>query len=198
MIVVGITGIIGSGKSTVSRILSELGYPVIDLDRIAQSALDLDEIKEAIKEAFGEGILKGERVDRKVLAEKVFNDENALKRLEAITHPIVVRKMQEKIEDYRKAGRKVVFVDAPLIFETGSEKSFDKIVVVYAKETDVVKRMRKRGFEEKDVSSRLSKQISIDEKLKRADYVIYNTKEEEDLKSEIEGLLKKVMEWEVK
>lgn len=198
MIVVGLTGIIGSGKSTVSRKLSELGYPVIDLDGIAQSLLSLKDVIDYVREIIGEDAIKDGKVDRKRLAERVFEDESALRKLESIIHPLVVKIMEERIEELRRENKNVVFVDGPLIFEAGIEGMFDKIVVVYAEEEQVLKRMEKRGFKKDDVLLRLKRQLPLEYKVERAHHVIYNTGEEEDLKLEVERLVKKISEWEVK
>ncbi len=196
MIVVGITGIIGSGKSTVSKLLSEYGYSVIDLDLIAQSLLDQEDVREEIKREFGESVIRDGKVDRKALADVVFKDEFARKRLEEMVHPRVVKSMLEMIELERRSKRRAVFVDGPLIFEAGIEKMFDKIVVVYAEEGQIVKRMENRGFKKEDVLRRLKSQIPLDAKAEKADYVIYNTGDLKHLRGEVERLIRKIDEWE--
>jgi len=197
MIVIGVTGVIGSGKSTVSRILSEIGYPVIDLDSIAHTVLDLNGVVDLIRDSIGSDVLSNGRVDRKKLAEKVFGDEHALRKLESIVHPLIVEKMSEAIERFRLKGEKVVFVDGPLIFETGTEHMFDKIVVVFAEKNQIVRRMRKRGLKKEEVLLRLSRQLPIELKEKMADYVIRNTGSKKELRQEIKRLMTKIREWEV-
>jgi dephospho-CoA kinase len=197
MIVIGVTGVIGSGKSTVSRILSEIGYPVIDLDSIAHTVLDLNGVVDLIRDSIGSDVLSNGRVDRKKLAEKVFGDEHALSKLESIVHPLIVEKMSEAIERFRLKGEKVVFVDGPLIFETGTEHMFDKIVVVFAEKDQIVRRMRKRGLKKEEVLLRLSRQLPIELKEKMADYVIRNTGSKKELRQEIKRLMTKIREWEV-
>lgn len=197
MIVVGITGVLGSGKSTVARFISEFGYQIIDLDAIAHSLLDLEEVRGQIVKAFGKDILQEGNVDRKKLAEKVFNDEKSLRKLEEILHPKVIKEMQKRIDELKAKGEEIVFVDGPLIFEAGVEKMFDRIVVVYSDENQIIERMRKRGMEEEEVKARLKNQLPIQDKLRRAHHVIFNTGGKENLKSEVERFIKKVKEWEV-
>jgi dephospho-CoA kinase len=108
-----------------------------------------------------------------------------------------VEKMSEAIERFRLKGEKVVFVDGPLIFETGTEHMFDKIVVVFAEKDQIVRRMRKRGLKKEEVLLRLSRQLPIELKEKMADYVIRNTGSKKELRQEIKRLMTKIREWEV-
>lgn len=196
MMVIGLTGIIGSGKSTVSRILSEEGYPVIDLDEIVNELIGKEEIVRAVKDLFGEDFVHDGKVLKKKLSEKVFSDETLLRKYEALVHPKVIEEMKGRLEELRSEGQRIVFVEAPLIFETGTRALFDKVVVVYAEEKEVIRRMEKRGFEKTDVIMRLKRQIPISEKEKMADFVIYNTSSLSELRLKVKELLEKIGEWE--
>lgn len=195
MIILGITGAIGSGKSTVSHLLRKRGYPVIDLDDIAKEVLKEKEVEEALLRAFGNEIMEDGGISRKRLAERVFSDREGLELLESITHPRIVERLLERLKELEVVGEDVVFVEAPLLFETKSESLFNKIIVVYAREEEILKRMEKRGFSQDETLKRLSAQLSIEVKLKNADYVIENTGRIEDLEGEIRNLEKKIEEW---
>lgn len=195
MIILGITGAIGSGKSTVSHLLRKRGYPVIDLDDIAKEVLKEKEVEEALLRAFGNEIMEDGGISRKRLAERVFSDREGLELLESITHPRIVERLLERLKELEVAGEDVVFVEAPLLFETKSESLFNKIIVVYAREEEILKRMEKRGFSQDETLRRLSAQLPIEVKVKNADYVIENTGRIEDLEGEIRNLEKKIEEW---
>lgn len=195
MIILGITGAIGSGKSTVSHLLRKRGYPVIDLDDIAKEVLKEKEVEEALLRAFGNEIMEDGGISRKRLAERVFSDREGLELLENITHPRIVERLLERLKELEVVGEDVVFVEAPLLFETKSESLFNKIIVVYAREEEILKRMEKRGFSQDETLRRLSAQLPIEVKLKNADYVIENTGRIEDLEGEIRNLEKKIEEW---
>lgn len=198
MIVLGITGSIGSGKSTVSHLLRKRGYSVIDLDELAKRVLTEKEIKEALLEAFGEEIFERGEICKRKLAERVFSESDKLKTLERITHPRIVELMRKEIKELTERGEDIVFVEAPLLFETGSESLFDKVIVVFSEREEILKRMRKRGFTESETLRRLKVQIPIEEKVRYADYVIENTGDFEDLEREISRLEKKIEEWRSK
>lgn len=195
MIILGITGAIGSGKSTVSHLLRKRGYPVIDLDDIAKEVLKEKEVEEALLRAFGNEIMEDGGISRKRLAERVFSDREGLELLESITHPRIVERLLERLKELEVVGEDVVFVEAPLLFETKSESLFNKIIVVYAREEEILKRMEKRGFSQDETLRRLSAQLPIEAKVKNADYVIENTGRIEDLEGEIRNLEKKIEEW---
>lgn len=195
MIILGITGAIGSGKSTVSHLLRKRGYPVIDLDDIAKEVLKEKEVEEALLRAFGNEIMEDGRISRKRLAERVFSDREGLELLESITHPRIVERLLERLKELEVVGEDVVFVEAPLLFETKSESLFNKIIVVYAREEEILKRMEKRGFSQDETLKRLSAQLPIEVKVKNADYVIENTGRIEDLEGEIRNLENKIEEW---
>lgn len=195
MIILGITGAIGSGKSTVSHLLRKRGYPVIDLDDIAKEVLKQKEVEEALLRAFGNEIMEDGGISRKRLAERVFSDREGLELLESITHPRIVERLLERLKELEVVGEDVVFVEAPLLFETKSEGLFNKIIVVYAREEEILKRMEKRGFSQDETLRRLSAQLPIEVKVKNADYVIENTGRIEDLEGEIRNLEKKIEEW---
>ncbi|HNQ45802.1 MAG TPA: dephospho-CoA kinase [Syntrophorhabdus sp.] len=198
MILVGITGIIGSGKTTVSNMLSQEGIPVIDLDRLGKEITDYDEVIRDIEEVFGTEYIANKKVDIVKLRTIAFVDVKTRKKLEAIIHPRVRAELWKKIEHYRDMGARVVVVDAPLLYETGMYKSMDKVVVVSADMDKIRERLKLRGMDEEDTDRRLPHQIPLADKEKMADYILYNNGLEEDLRKELKTLLLRIKEWEVR
>jgi len=198
MILVGITGIIGSGKTTVSNMLSQEGIPVIDLDRLGKEITDYDEVIRDIEEVFGTEYIANKKVDIVKLRKIAFVDVKTRKKLEAIIHPRVRAELWKKIEHYIDMGARVVVVDAPLLYETGMYKSLDKVVVVSADMDKIRERLKLRGMDEEDTDRRLPHQIPLADKEKMADYVLYNNGLEEDLRKELKTLLLRIKEWEVR
>jgi len=198
MILVGITGIIGSGKTTVSNMLSQEGIPVIDLDRLGKEITDYDEVIRDIEEVFGTEYIANKKVDIVKLRTIAFVDVKTRKKLEAIIHPRVRAELWKKIEHYRDMGARVVVVDAPLLYETGMYKSLDKVVVVSADMDKIRERLKLRGMDEEDTDRRLPHQIPLADKEKMADYILYNNGLEEDLRKELKTLLLRIKEWEVR
>lgn len=179
MKVVGLTGSIGSGKSTVARMLETLGARVIDADLVAREVVEPGEPawREIIDE-FGEEVIKcNGRIDRKKLADIVFADGSAREKLNRITHPRIIDRIKKKIEQYRREGAKVVIVEAALIVERGGLKDMiDKLVVVTASEDKQLERLLKEGrFTKEEVIARVRAQMKAEEKAAHADFVIDNS-----------------------
>jgi len=196
MILIGITGIIGSGKTTVSRMLQNKGHEIIDLDGITKEVMRLNKTKKAISDAFGEDCISGEEVITERLREKAFKSSNELKRLEELLHPIILSEMFDRSAALEKRGIKAVVIDGPLIYEKGLDKKLDKVVVVSADEDKIRERIRKRGMEKSDFERRTALQIPLKEKEMMADHVVLNNGTEKDLEKEIETLLQKINQWE--
>lgn len=133
MLVIGLTGNVASGKSTVAAIWQSLGAVVLDADRMGHTVLESgSETLNRVVEEFGEDILADGCLDRKRLAAKVFEDEASLRKLNRLVHPVIGEEIRKRIEEERRSGTKVVVVDAPLIFEAEIEDEFDLVVVVDA------------------------------------------------------------------
>ncbi len=197
MIVVGITGIIGSGKTTASRILKKKGITVVDLDALAKKAVTLKEVQEEIINRLGKEYVKDGNLVVEKLKETVFMNKEKLRTLESIIHPRVREDLWKTIAEKREAGAGFVIVDGPLLYETDLHKSLDKIVVVSTEKEKIRERLRTRGLSDRDMDMRMSNQIPLKEKEKRADFVIFNNGTRRDLEQEVEGLLRRIKEWEV-
>ena len=190
MLLVGLTGGLGAGKSTVARMLGDRGAVVVDADQLARQALEPG--TRAFKEVcdlFGDEVLTAAgELDRRVLAEKVFADEEKRRALESITHPEVFRKLAEIVEEHQGSDAVVVF-DAPLILETGFDEAVDVLVVVTASEEKQVARvMADRGMAEKDARARIAAQVDPEKRATRADVVIPNDGSQGDLQARVAEL----------
>ena len=197
MIIIGITGIIGSGKTTASNILKKKGTTVIDLDALAKKAIALKEVQEDITDRLGKEYVKDGAPVVDKLKETVFMNKEKLRTLESIIHTRVSECLWKEIAKKREAGTGFVIVDGPLLYETDLHKSLDKIVVISTETEKIRERLRTRGLSDNDINMRMSNQIPLKEKEKRADLVIFNNGTKRALELEVEGLLRRIKEWEV-
>lgn len=198
MITIGITGIIGSGKTTVSNQLRKKGLAVIDLDNLARKATTLKEVQKDITTHLGEEFVKTGGVAVERLRELVFVDRKKLQVLEGILHPRIMEEMRKQISDLKEKGARTAIVDGPLIYEKGLHKVLDKTIVVSAGMDRIKERLRLRGLSGEDIDRRISLQIPLEEKEKAADFVIFNNGTKEDLERETENLFRRIKEWEVR
>lgn len=190
--VIGITGSIAVGKSTVTQYLRTLGYHVLDSDEISRQALDKGEVcYQKVVEEFGCVDEQG-NIDRKALANIVFHDRDKKIILENIIHPYVVEQLQKGIETCQED---IIFLDIPLLYEAHLEYLCDKIIVVYVDEKIQSQRLMSRNdINEKQAKHLMSQQISIEDKKQKADYVIDNRLDLAHLYQNIERILKVMMD----
>jgi dephospho-CoA kinase len=177
MRVIGLTGGIASGKSTVAKTLERLGAAIIDADLLAREVVAPGEAAyQAIVAEFNEGILNPDRtINRRALGRLVFADPDARRRLEAITHPAIGRRAEQKLADLSRDGTRVVFYVAPLLIESGATSRVDEIWVVYAdRETQTKRVMERDGIGRDEALQRISAQMPMDEKKKFGNVVIDN------------------------
>ncbi|TET73797.1 MAG: dephospho-CoA kinase [Dehalococcoidia bacterium] len=195
MIVIGLTGGIASGKSTVSQMLSELGATVIDADKVGHEAFrpHSDAWRDVVA-TFGSGILgQNEEIDRGKLADIVFNDPKALEQLNRIMHPLMYRVVEQRIEALRRQRVEVVVLEAALLIEANWTDLVDQVWVTVAPESDVIDRLRsQKGFTEEQARARINSQMSIAERSKCADVVIENDSDLDTLRGRVEELWQKV------
>ncbi|USG64419.1 dephospho-CoA kinase [Brevibacillus ruminantium] len=193
--ILGLTGGIATGKSTVTAMLRERGIPVIDADQIAREVVEPGmPAYESIVRYFGADVLLPDgQINRAKLGEIVFSDEAERQKLNAIVHPEVRRVMREEAEAAEAAGAKIVFMDIPLLFESKLQHMVDKVVVVYATAQMQLSRMMERDeFEEEQAQKRLRAQWPIDQKREQADFVIDNTGSREETEKQVEHLLERL------
>ena len=196
MITLGLTGVLGSGKSTAARLLKERGFDVIDLDSLAKDSLNWKETQDDIRATFGDEYIVDGIVDVVKLREIAFDRDDVLRKLEAIIHPRVRSEVKRRVEALQERGVRAVVFDHPLLFETGFDKKVDKVVVVTADMKTIKKRLKKRGMQAGDVERRLSFQIPLSQKAASADYVINNNGTEEELQKGVSLFLEKLTSWE--
>jgi len=185
LIRIGITGTIGSGKSTVGKILEELGVPVIDTDKVVHQILDSDQkVQGLIASRFGKDVLieNGDgsaKVDRRALGAKVFKDWQARKDLEAIVHPHVRQECRRLIEEFSRDEKlKAVATLVPLLFEAQAEKDYDEVWTVTADEKSIYGRLAERDhLSHEEIAQRLKAQFGQEKKRELADRVIDNSKD---------------------
>ena len=188
MKVIGLTGGIGSGKSTVSRFLGELGAVVVDADKVGHEAFKPDtEAWCEVVAAFGEQVLAPNcEIDRKKLGDAVFGNSEALARLNRIMHPRMHEMVKAQLEEYRRQGVAVAVLEAPLLIEAGWISLADAVWVTVAPESTVVSRTRERaGLSEEKVLARIHSQLSSEERVKHADVVIDTDCSLDELRSRV-------------
>ena len=197
--IIGLTGGIGTGKSTVSRKLRERGYPVIDLDVISREVIEYPEVINELVRNFGIEILESQNnisgkksISRNKLRQTVFKEEKKVSVLNSIMHPPIVEEMRRQIEELRK-NYKTVFVEVQLLFEAKLEKEFDIIVLVYAdKKTQLERVLKRDGRSEGEVQQIINAQMDMTEKRRLSNYIIENNGDSEMLDLEIEKFIKKL------
>lgn len=182
-VVIGLTGSIATGKSTVAKMLESLNIPVVDADQVAREIVEPGEaaLKEIVNVFGGEVLHEDGSLNRKQLGAIVFNDTSEREKLNAIMHPAIRKRMTEKQEAYIAQGVKCVVQDIPLLFENNLKSHVDKVLVVYVDEKEQLKRLMSRDNSSKEeAQARINSQISIEEKRDLADAYIDNrgTKEE--------------------
>lgn len=177
MLKIGLTGGIGSGKSLIAEVFKVLKVPVFNSDLVSKNILMSNpEVRKEVIENFGEAILSNDEIDRKKLAEVVFNDTRKLEKLNAILHPKVGESFECWVHENQQA--KYVIKEAAILFESGAYKSVDNVICVSALEALRIKRvMRRDKIDKEAVESRLKKQWTDEERENKSDFIIRNTTE---------------------
>lgn len=187
-----ITGNIGCGKSTVSNLLMLHGFSVIDADKIAHEILNQNATN--IQNLFGKEFIIGGLVDRKRLGELVFNDTAKLRELESLLHPQIKAEILAKAAKFEELNFPY-FIDIPLFYEKNSYDEFAKVVLVYAPNDILLERVMKRDeLSLNSAKSRLDKQMDIELKRQKADFIIDNSGDLKNLNTQIESLIKTIKE----
>lgn len=187
----GLTGGIGSGKSTVSSQLATYGAVVVDADLLAREVVEPGTPGlVAVVEAFGAAVLGPDgRLDRAALGSRVFADPAELARLNAIVHPLVRARTAERVAEAQAAGPALVVHDVPLLVETGGQGGYDEVVVVDVPvELQVARLVEQRGLAEADARARIARQASREQRLAVADVVLHNDGSREDLRRQVAAL----------
>lgn len=191
MKVIGVTGGIGSGKSTVSGFLAELGAVIIDADKVGREALKPGtEVWREVVAAFGRQILTpGGNINRKKLGEIVFRNSESLSRLNQIMHPRMYDMVRAQLEGYRKQGAGVVVLEAPVLIEANWTSLVDEVWVTVATESAVLRRLKEKfGLSEPESLARIHSQLPSEERVKHADVIIDTDCDLDELKAKVKEL----------
>ena len=192
MFVIGLTGGIASGKSTISSMLRKMGLPIVDADVISRRVVEMGSpVLERIKSEFGEGVISPEgALDRKALGQLVFNDSEKLKLLNSITHPAIIEEINRDINALSARGEMLCVLDAPLLIESGINGMADRVVLVYADSKSQVSRLMERDNISRVLAlKKISSQMDFEEKRKYADYVIDNSGSLDNTRSQLEKVI---------
>jgi dephospho-CoA kinase len=191
--IIGLTGGIASGKSTVSKILSEMGIRVVDADLIAREVMDSKDVVDKIVEEFGEEILnKNGKLDRTKLREIAFSSKERVKLLNSIVHPSVISRFEDEKKKSMITGEMLVF-DIPLLYEAKMENLCNMVIVVYVdRETQIKRVMERDGSSRENAENIIENQMPLSEKLARSDIRIKNDGTIGELKEKIRDIFSKI------
>ena len=194
MIIIGLTGGIATGKSTISDILREIKIPVIDADIISREIIHEKYIIDKIADNFGRDLLNtaGE-IERKTLANKVFSDKYKLRILNSIMHPEIKKKVLQDIEYYKKSGQKLCAVDAALLIEADFISIVKYIIIVFINREIQKERLIKRdNLTNLEAEKRINSQMKFDDKVKYADFIIDNSGNKDETRRQVMEVIKKI------
>ncbi len=188
-VLIGITGSIGSGKSTVAALIAQQ-YQVVNADSVANEILDTPSCQSAIKERWGEDILKDSKADRKAIADIVFNNPSELLFLNQLVHPLVLEQFEQIV---RASKEKYIFFEVPLLFEAGLRECFDFVLLISAGQEIRLQRVLKRGNQSEDeIRGRMAAQMNDEEKVGHSDLIIHNESDILHLSSQVSILLDQI------
>ena len=191
MLVLGLTGSIGMGKTTTARFFADEGVPVLDADAVVHRLYDGEAVA-AIEKAFP-GTSRDGRIDREELSRRVVGSPEALKQLEAIVHPLVRAAQARFLADAERSGAPVAVLDVPLLFETGGDRRVDAIVVVSAPaDVQRARTLDRAGMTAEKFEALLQKQMPDDEKRRRADFVVDTSQSFDSARAQVRAILASV------
>lgn len=192
MLLAGLTGNYGMGKSTVLHIFAKLGAVTGDSDEIVRTLLAEPDVLKRIRRLLGDGVFyKNGRLNKKKAARVVFENDVLRQSLEDIIHPLVFEKVHSLAERL-KGTEKIVVIEVPLLFERGYENRFDRTVTVYTEEEVALYRLAKEGIRRQEAMVRLKTQLPIKEKMQRADFVIDNNGTFDETKEQVRRIYEKL------
>jgi len=186
---IGLTGSLGSGKSTVLKEFRELGALTISADDIVHQVLERTDVKKEIARIFGTGVFSGPDIDRRRLAARVFSSDAQRHKLEEILHPLVYERV---MEFYKGHPGSIVVAEIPLLFESGKKDDFDMVVLVVCPRDQAIKRLEERGLTKDEAEKRLRVQMPVEEKARLSDFVIDNSGSWEDTSEQVRKIWQKI------
>ena len=191
MLIIGLTGSIGMGKSTTLQMFADEGVPVYDADAAVHAVYSSTAVP--VVEAAFPGTTADGKVDRQKLSQRVLGNPEALKKLEQIVHPLLGAHRQKFLEDAEKAGAPIVLMDVPLLFETGGEKRMDAVIVVSAPaELQRERVLARENMTQEKLDAILQRQMPDAEKRKRADFVVDTSRGLEPVRADVKDILARV------
>jgi dephospho-CoA kinase len=192
MFIIGLTGSIASGKTSISSMLEKMGFPIVDADAIARRVVEKGmPALERIKKEFGEEVLNSDgTLDRKALGQMVFSSSKKLELLNSITHPAIIEEINRNINSLSDKGEKMCVLDAPLLIESGINGMADSVLLVYVDDrTQLSRLMNRDNISEELALNKISSQMGFEEKRKYADYVIDNSRSLDYTKAQLEKII---------
>jgi dephospho-CoA kinase len=188
--VIGLTGNIGTGKSLVAEFFKKWGAFIISGDQIGWEVLKSTDIKEKLKNTFGEKIIKDNEVDREKLGNIVFSDTNKLRKLNKIVHPILLKKLRKAISE---SNEDTIVVDAALVFEWDIKDWFDYTILTVSKLSNIKSRLKKLGISNKIIYGTLKSQMNPEKAKIYADFVIFNNGSKKELREKAQKVWDKIL-----
>ncbi len=189
--ILALTGGIATGKSTVCNIFRINGYKIVDADEIAKEIAENIEILKEIEKGFGKEFVRNNKLNRKLLREVVFKDKKKVEKLNEIMHPPIIKEIKRQLINYK--NEKVIIVDIPLLFESNLEYLADKILLVACEKKIQIERVMKRdNVTEENAKNIIKKQLSLDVKRKKSDYIIENNLDIGSLGVEVEKVIEEI------
>ncbi len=186
ILLVGLTGNFGSGKSHILDLFKDLGAFTINSDEVVRELLKREEIKKDVKDLLGEDIVMPDgELDRKAIADIIFKDAYLRIKLENIIHPRVFREIERLVAEINE--EKVVIVEVPVLFERGYQNRFQRIITVYADEKTILKRLYSKGLTDDKIMKRWNAQFSYDKKIRASDFIIDNS-EGKDILTQVRSI----------
>ena len=190
--IIGLTGSIASGKSTVASMLKKKGYPVVDADEIARLVVEPgSEVMQEIEAQFGSSMIRSDgSLNREKMGELVFGNEEARKKLNGIIHPAIRKEMHRQKDEWLDKGANTVILDIPLLFESKLQSHVDKILVIsVTPEIQKSRLMERNSLSEKEAEARIQSQLPITEKEQGADAVVHNNGSLEETEKQLDEVL---------
>lgn len=196
---IGITGGIGTGKSTFLKLLQELGFKVFSCDEEVKALYKDSKIKKKIVQLFGKEILTSqEELNKKLISKKILENQVLKKKLEGLLHPLVKKRLDKFLKNAQISKEKIVFVEVPLLFEAGWDKLFDEIWVVTCSPKVQIKRLLERGLSLEEAQAFIKAQLPLSEKEKRADRVFSSETSVEKWKKDLKTILTTYLQEDIK
>ncbi len=193
MLLIGLTGNYGMGKSSVLSMFKKFGAYTLDADEIVRELLKKSYVKKKIKQIFGNDFFCADgRINKKKIADAIFSDNTLRTGLENILHPLVFKKIFSIIKTVKKKYR-LAIIEVPLLFERNYSNIFDKTITVFTTKKEAIKRLEKKGINKKDAIIRLKTQLPVKEKIKKSDFTINNSRTPELTMKAVEKIYKKLL-----